>query len=173
MASLNERIRDVRKALSLSQKDFAETIGVSQRAISWGEQPGNNVQDSTIKSICLAFSVNETWLRTGDGDMFSNPEPSLIEQLCTEKGATELERQLLEAYFEIDERVRGPFISHLMNNLLRRAEAEASVNLPQTLSGPPVTDADVEAQAEVYRQHLLEEKKQVSQTSAAKECDAG
>ena len=57
--TLNERIKEFRKLRGLSQKDFAETIGISQRSVSWGEQPGNNVPDNTIKNICMAFGVSE------------------------------------------------------------------------------------------------------------------
>lgn len=41
--NLNDRIKEVRKALNMSQKEVAKEMGVSQGTISWSEQPGNNV----------------------------------------------------------------------------------------------------------------------------------
>lgn len=67
---MNERIRVLRKTLKLSQKDFAEKIGLKQNAISYMEKPGATVTEHNIKAICLQFNVNEDWLRTGFGKMF-------------------------------------------------------------------------------------------------------
>lgn len=67
---MNNRIREVRKILSLSQKDFAEKIGLKQNAISYMEKEGSTVTEQNIKNICHVFSVNEEWLRTGYGNIF-------------------------------------------------------------------------------------------------------
>lgn len=67
---MNARIRELRKSLSLSQKDFAEKIGLKQNAISHIEKEGTTITEQNIKNICHVFSVNEEWLRTGYGNMF-------------------------------------------------------------------------------------------------------
>lgn len=67
---MNKRIRELRKALNLSQKDFAEKIGLKQNAISYMEKSGSTVTEQNIKTICFQFNVNENWLRTGFGKMF-------------------------------------------------------------------------------------------------------
>lgn len=71
---MNERIRELRKALSLTQKEFAEKIGLGQTAVSHLEQSGSNITEQTIKTICMQFSVNEDWLRTGIGNMIQEPD---------------------------------------------------------------------------------------------------
>ena len=71
---MNERIREVRKFLGYSQKDFAEKIGLKQNAISYMEKAGSTVTEQNIKSICSQFNVNETWLRTGTGKMLLEDE---------------------------------------------------------------------------------------------------
>ena len=67
---MNTRIRELRKALDLSQKEFADKIGLKQNAISYMERGGSAVTEQNIKVICSQFSVNENWLRTGTGHMF-------------------------------------------------------------------------------------------------------
>ena len=67
---MNSRIRELRKTLNLSQKDFAEKIGLKQNAISYMEKKGSTVTEQNIKTICSQFSVNENWLRTGQGEIF-------------------------------------------------------------------------------------------------------
>lgn len=71
---MNARIRELRKALNLSQKNFAEKIGLKQNAISYMEKNGATVTEQNIKTICSQFSVNENWLRTGSGEMFLKSE---------------------------------------------------------------------------------------------------
>lgn len=67
---MNTRIRKLRKALNLSQKEFADKIGLKQNAISYMEKKDATVTEQNIKAICSQFCVNEYWLRTGDGEMF-------------------------------------------------------------------------------------------------------
>lgn len=71
---LNTRIRELRKALNLNQKDFAQKIGLKQNAISYMEKTGSTITEQNIKTICSQFSINENWLRTGSGDMFLENE---------------------------------------------------------------------------------------------------
>lgn len=71
---MNYRIRELRKTLKLSQKEFAERIGLKQNAISYMEKKDSTVTEQNIKNICSQFSVNENWLRTGSGKMFLENE---------------------------------------------------------------------------------------------------
>ena len=72
---MNSRIRELRKALNLSQKEFARKIGLKQNAISYMEKAGSTITEQNIKVICSQFDVNENWLRTGLGKMFfENPK---------------------------------------------------------------------------------------------------
>ena len=72
--AVNTRIRELRKALNLNQKDFAQKIGLKQNAISYMEKSGATVTEQNIKTICSQFNVNENWLRTGSGKMFLENE---------------------------------------------------------------------------------------------------
>lgn len=67
---MNERIKELRKALNLTQQDFAEKIGVKRNTIAQYEIGRNLPIDAVITSICREFNVNEEWLRTGEGEMF-------------------------------------------------------------------------------------------------------
>ena len=71
---MNNRIRELRKALDLSQKEFAEKIGLKQNTISYMEKNGFTITEQNIKVICSQFNVNENWLRTGSGKMFLENE---------------------------------------------------------------------------------------------------
>jgi len=65
-----ERIKEVRKSLKLTLEKFGEKIGVKKNAISAVENNRNSLSEQMAKSVCREYNVNETWLRTGEGEMF-------------------------------------------------------------------------------------------------------
>lgn len=67
---MNERIRILRNTLNLTQKNFAEQIGLKQNAVSCMEKPGTTVTRQNIIAICKCFNVNEDWIYYGTGEMF-------------------------------------------------------------------------------------------------------
>lgn len=67
---MNERIKELRKSLGLSQEAFAERLGLKGSAVSHLESGRRNITNQNIIAICREFGVNEEWLRTGSGDMF-------------------------------------------------------------------------------------------------------
>ena len=65
-----KRIVEVRKKYNLTQGEFAERLGLTRNFISLVENGNRDPSDRTISDICREFNVNETWLRTGEGEMF-------------------------------------------------------------------------------------------------------
>jgi len=68
--SMNERIRRVRKSLKLSQAEFARRMGMHGAALSMIELGENALTEKNVKLACMTFNINESWLRTGAGEMF-------------------------------------------------------------------------------------------------------
>jgi len=67
---LNKRLRLLRKTLDLTQQEFADKIGMKRNTIANYETNRNEPSNSVISLICREFNVSETWLRTGEGEMF-------------------------------------------------------------------------------------------------------
>lgn len=67
---MNNRIREVRHFLNLSQAEFGAKIGIRSSSLSDIENGHCNVTERIIIAICAKFNVNEEWLRTGKGNMF-------------------------------------------------------------------------------------------------------
>ena len=67
---MNERIKLLRKALELNQTDFGARLGVKQGTVAAYESGARVPLDSVIVSICREFGVSESWLRSGEGEMF-------------------------------------------------------------------------------------------------------
>ena len=68
---MNDRIKEVRTVLGLSQQEFADRIGIKRGAVANYEVGRNEPIDAIISLICREFHVDEHWLRTGDGKMFT------------------------------------------------------------------------------------------------------
>lgn len=67
---MNNRIKELRSALKLSQKAFGARLGVTDAAISSIESGRRNVTEQMEVSICREFNVSKDWLRAGEGEMF-------------------------------------------------------------------------------------------------------
>lgn len=69
------RIKSVRKALKLSQREFGERLGVSRDVISNIEYARVQPKELLLQHICRQYNVNRHWLDTGEGEMFAkSPE---------------------------------------------------------------------------------------------------
>ena len=66
---MNKRIAQIRKESALSQQAFADRIGITKNFVSLLETGNRVPSDRTISDICREFSINESWLRTGEGEM--------------------------------------------------------------------------------------------------------
>lgn len=69
MATINERVAMVVADSKLTKTAFAAKLSVSTAHISKICSGEGNLSDRTIKDICREFSINESWLRYGTGDM--------------------------------------------------------------------------------------------------------
>lgn len=67
---MNERVKEIRKALNMSGEAFGQSLGVGRATISQIESGKISLTDRNIKNICEKFHVNEEWLREGKGEMF-------------------------------------------------------------------------------------------------------
>lgn len=79
---MNERIKKLRRALDLTQQEFAARIGSVQNTIT-GYETGRRVPSNQVISlICKEFGANEDWLRTGEGEMFVPSPTSELDALA-------------------------------------------------------------------------------------------
>ncbi len=71
-----ERILKIREVSKLSQEKFAEKLGLSRNFINQVENGKKNFSDRTISDICKKIiidgkTINENWLKTGEGIMLN------------------------------------------------------------------------------------------------------
>ncbi|UQD52341.1 XRE family transcriptional regulator [Bacillus methanolicus] len=71
MASLKDRLRELRKKHKLTQKDVAEILGISESAYGYYEQGRNEPSITTIKLLAKKYNVSPAYI-LGETD---NPDP--------------------------------------------------------------------------------------------------
>ncbi len=67
-AGIGKRIKEIRKENHLTQKEFADKIGYSERQIYCIETRKSNTSDAFIKKVSSTFSVNYSWIISGKGN---------------------------------------------------------------------------------------------------------
>ena len=98
---IGERIKELRKALGMTQEKFAERIGLKRNSVALIEL-GRDTSDQTIFAICREFRVNEEWLRTGAGDMFVPTPASIVDELAEEYHLCPEAQAMVEKFITLD-----------------------------------------------------------------------
>ncbi len=92
---MNNRIKELRTQLKLSQKKFGEAIGLTSTGICDIESgKTKTITEGNIMLICKTFAVNENWLRTGEGAPFASYEHR--------QDLTDLEKEILTKFHLLD-----------------------------------------------------------------------
>ena len=103
---MQDRIKELRKYKGMTQSEFGECIGVRGNTITTYENGTRTPSEAVLLSICRVFNVNETWLRTGEGEMFV--ERSRDEELSAffgdlMAGQPDFKRRLISVLSRLDE----------------------------------------------------------------------
>lgn len=122
---MKDRIKQIRKALNLTQVEFGNRLGVKGNTITNYETGLRTPSNSVILSICKEFNINEEWLRTGDGEMFSlqeDEEAAYVSELLedTENPLYDLIKAIMKTYSQTGEKEKAiikAFAKDLHKNL--------------------------------------------------------
>jgi transcriptional regulator with XRE-family HTH domain len=72
---ISERMKELRAALQLSQRQFAKRIFVSQTLVNEIELGKRKMNIRVLHLVAYLFNVNIDWLKHGSGEMFSASPP--------------------------------------------------------------------------------------------------
>lgn len=155
---MNKRLKEARTALGLSQIEVAKKIGVSRSAISRLESGDISFTGRTIQSICEKLHINETWFRSGEGEMLE-AKGETLEDLLGGKELDETERSLFETFLTLPHESRQLVIEFVEFCAAQFAANPADV--PSVESG-----ADVAAQVAELERQLAAEKARADRAEA-------
>lgn len=145
--TINQRVKSVRIALNLTQKEFGKKITLAQTYLSQIEKGDRDVTEKILKIICAEYNVNEEWLRTGKGEMFK--------QITREDAIADFVYQTLSAE---DDTFQKRFILMLSNLNEKQWEVLQEMALLLANQAQPAlqkqSDFDIEAELSSYRREL-------------------
>lgn len=126
---MNERIKELRKHLGLTLEEFGKRLGVTRSAIGHLERGERTLTDQMFLSICREFNVNENWLRTGDGEMFSlkeDEEAAYVSELLydTKNPLYDLIKSIMKTYSQSGEKEKE-IIKNFAKNLHKNLKEES------------------------------------------------
>lgn len=158
--TINERMREVRKcsSINLTVEAFGSRLGVSKSTISNLENGNRELTPQMVKSICREFGVSESWLRTGEGEMFA--ELSRSEQIA--------------AFFNnvsVDEGFKKRFVSVLaqFNESEWLALEQVVRSIMEKYNGKPEDGEDPAADSELTIDELEDQYKKEHYGSASRQ----
>ena len=84
---INDRIKELRASLGISQTKMASDLGIGQATI-WAMEAGErDIKERHIKLMAGVYCVNEDWLKSGEGPMFAPTDTATKAELSPKKQA--------------------------------------------------------------------------------------
>ncbi|MFQ9544998.1 MAG: helix-turn-helix domain-containing protein [Clostridium sp.] len=158
---MNERLKLLRSTLKLTTREFAKVINLSGGAITNMEKGVRNITDRVISDICREFNVNEEWLRDGKGEMFIEPDTFSLDEYLKQRKVSELEADIVKAYFDIPFDKRQELIENFKTNLIKKEKINE-------------TSCTIDEEVEAYRKELeAEQKGKISSASESQKENLG
>ena len=103
---MDNRVRQLRQFLNISQEEFGKRIGITKSSVSNFEKGTRNMSEQTIKSICREFNVSIAWLKEGKGDMFTDLPETILDQLVEEYHLDYFDKELIKKYLDLTDSER-------------------------------------------------------------------
>lgn len=158
MEPISVRIARCIDASGLTKTSFAQKIGLTQAYVSALSIGRKSPSDRTIMDICREFNICETWLRTGEGEMFNKPPSTLSDKLAQEYGLDDFGRQIMAAYLELGESDRLA-VGRLIHNIMNQVTPTEVVNAKKETASQVQPEPDLAQKiAELERQNQEKDK---------------
>lgn len=145
---MHDRIKKLRKALDLTQQEFASRIGTTANVLTNYETGRRNPSASVINNICKTFSVNEAWLRNGTGEMFAESDTFSLDAYAASHGCTDLDIAFLKTFFDLDPDMRNRVLDHFRKSLAKRQPPAAPTDAEARMAAMEKRIEDLEKEEE-------------------------
>jgi transcriptional regulator with XRE-family HTH domain len=80
---VSDRIKHLRTTLKMSQAEFSKAIFLSNGYIADLEMGNKKANNRILRLISLTFGVNETWLKSGTGDMLLTSPTDKLQRMTS------------------------------------------------------------------------------------------
>lgn len=152
---MNERMKELRKLLGVTQQEFADRLGVKRVNIATYETGKSMPGDAVVSLICREFNVSEAWLRTGDGDPFikKSRNAEIYEYVDRIQGVNDAFKSRFASALATLEEEDWNIILSIINDIKNRSMTE-KVQAQKAPSSAPSAVSDLSPEEkEIIRQH--------------------
>lgn len=118
---INDRVKELRKALNLSQETFGNKLGITKASVSRIENGVFNLSNQLAKLICKEFNVDYFWLTEGKGEMFTKIPETLFDNLAVEYHLTDEYKAFLKAFLEVPDENK-PIIQDFFLSIAKKVQ---------------------------------------------------
>lgn len=118
---INDRVKELRKALNLSQETFGNKLGITKASVSRIENGVFNLSNQLAKLICKEFNVDYFWLTEGKGEMFTKIPETLFDNLALEYHLTDEYKAFLKAFLEVPDENK-PIIQDFFLSIAKKVQ---------------------------------------------------
>ena len=156
---MKDRLKQLRRALDLTQTEFAQRIGTVQNTITGYENGRRNPSGPVISAICKEFNVNENWLRNGTGEMFLPDAGDELEALAKKYNYTAAIAVAIEKVVNMSEEQQAiitDFLIEFAAGIQSMKDAGIDPKGKAFLQGG-AADLSIDEKVEAYRRALEEE----------------
>ena len=152
---MSDRVKEIRATLKMNQSDFSNLLGIGQSTLAMMEVSKRKISDRHVKTICSICNINETWLRTGEGDMYIQTDDTLFAKLSKEYNLSVGMQELLRAILDLDDERREQLVDFAVyfNSRLAPAIETSSTVLPESAT------SKIDKELANYRRELEAEEK--------------
>lgn len=148
---MNERIRKLRDALGLTQKEFGEKIGLKQNTVAVIESGKRETSDQTVLAICRAFNVNEEWLRNGAGEMRNVDASDELEALAKRYDLSVQSQIIVEKFVSLSQADQAAVARYIKEVASGFQSLEDSVSAPDPAPMPQTEEEAIELARRAFR----------------------
>ena len=118
--TIGDRIKKIRKERGLTLRQMETDIGLSNASISRYENGFFDVPPRIQKLICRTYSINPTWLETGEGEMedrSKKPVDEILNEIRKDLKIPDIVVSMIKAYVKLPDQQKELF-SQFIDSLL-------------------------------------------------------
>lgn len=120
---MNNRIKELRNVLGLTQKEFGDKLKVSKQAVYKWESGERTASNQVLNSIAEIFGASYLWLKDGEGEMFELFPEQEIDNLVLKYDLDDLDREIISAYVNLSDAEREG-LKKILKSLLKEKDED-------------------------------------------------
>lgn len=175
---MSDRVKIIRQSLNKTQAEFAKMLGVGQSTLAMMEVSKRPISERHIKTICSICSINEEWLRSGEGEMLAETNDSVLAELAAEYNLEGEQLAMMRGFLMLTSEQRNAIVEAaiVIAEANKKAAAEAAKKeataAAEEKAEPPAPaasdvdtpedvapDPEIEAEVARYRAKMYAKKK--------------